>query len=284
MSTGLPAQNLHELIEDRVGDQSIEVSVTLTGPRGTCVTIDERRPHYAASTMKLPVLLAAYRERDAGRLDLDAPVPVHQDFVSRLGSTFTVDQEEDSDEQTWARLGEEVALAWLCRRMIVRSSNLATNLVCEQVGFPTVAEAIEACGISPDATAGGLKVQRMIGDFEAQGGGWSNLITTAGLSAMLVALSAGVGAAASTTVEVLDILAANEMDRDVRAGLPEGTWVAHKNGWVSDAVHDVALVRPADAPEFVLAVATSGVWAEEEEGHQLIRSIAAEVWAHRHEL
>ena len=284
MNKGLLAEQVHQLIEDRVGDQSIEVSVTLTGPRGTCLAIDERRPHYAASTMKLPVLLAAYRERDAGRLGLDALVPVHEDFLSRRGSSFTVDQEEDSDEQPWARLGEEVALTWLCRRMIVRSSNLATDLVCEQVGFPAVAEAIEACGISSDVTAGGLQVQRMIGDFEALSGGWSNLITTAGLAAMMVSLSAGVGAATSTTAEVLDILAANEMDRDVRAGLPEGTWVAHKNGWVSDAVHDVALVRPADAPEFALAVGTSGVWAEEEDGHGLIRSIAAEVWAHRHEL
>lgn len=284
MNTGLHAPEVRQLIEDQVGDRAIAVSVTLTGRHGTAMAIDELRPHYAASTMKLPVLLAAYRERDAGRLDLEAIVPVHQDFVSRLGSRFTVDEQEDSDEQAWARLGEQVSLEWLCRRMIVRSSNLATDLVCEQVGFSAVAEAIEACGISPDVAAGGLQVQRMIGDFEAQGDGWSNLITTAGLSAMLTALSSGVGAEASTTAELLDILAANEMDRDVRAGLPDGTWVAHKNGWVSDAVHDVALVRPADAPEFALAVATSGVWAEEEDGHALIRSIAGAVWARRHEL
>ncbi len=275
---------IEQLIATSVGAQSIEVSVSLIGRSGPVLARDERRPHYAASTMKLPVLLGAYRERDAGRLDLQERVEVHADFASRVGSPFTVDREEDSDDEVWDRLGETVSLGWLCRRMIVRSSNLATDLVCERLGWPAVDEAVAACGVGPSAAEGGLEVRRMIGDFAAQAGGWSNLISTAGLATMLTALSAGAGAAPATTVEVLDVLAANEMGRDVRAGLPPGVWVAHKNGWVSDAVHDAALVRPADAPEFVLCVATSGVWATEDDGHALIAAIAALVWEHRHSL
>ncbi len=264
-------------IADAVAGRPIEVSVSLVGRLGTALAIDERRPHYAASTMKLAVLLAAYRERDAGRLDLAAPVNVHNDFVSRIGGRFGVEEGEDSDDEPWAKVGRTATLEWLCRRMIVRSSNLATNLVVEQVGFGPIEEAVRGSG------ATGIKVQRMIGDFDAQQHGHSNLVTTAGLTTMLRSVSEATCAAPRTSGELLDILAANEMDRDIRSGLPAGCWVAHKNGWVSDAVHDAALVRPDDAAEFALAVASSGPWEGEDEGHPLIQQIARAAWQHRHD-
>jgi beta-lactamase class A len=68
---------------------------------------------------------------------------------------------------------------------------------------------------------------------------------------------------------------------DVRAGLPAGTWVAHKNGWVSDVVLDAALVRPGGAEqsdgEFAISVAVSGKLPNDH-SHDLIRSIAGTVW------
>ncbi len=42
----------------------------------------EHAPHYAASTMKVAVLAALYRAAEAGALDPDTPVPVHNDFPS----------------------------------------------------------------------------------------------------------------------------------------------------------------------------------------------------------
>jgi beta-lactamase class A len=40
--------------------------------------------HYAASTIKLAVLVALYRAHEAGRLDLDDEVPVRNSFRSAL--------------------------------------------------------------------------------------------------------------------------------------------------------------------------------------------------------
>jgi beta-lactamase class A len=275
------ADALDRIVSDwiaaRTRDPVTDVRVSYQVAEGTAVLAarEADRPHYAASTMKLPLVLAAYRLRDRRTLDLDSTVKIHNSFSSLAGGRFGLDQAEDSDPEVWAAMDREVPLRWLCRRAIIRSSNLATNLVFEQVGPEEIAATLAAC------QAAGVQVVRAIGDFAAQREGISNLVTAEGLNAILLALSAGTAADPQTCREVLDILADNEVATDVRAGLPAGTWVAHKNGWVSDVVLDAALVRPAGAKrsdgEFAISVAVSGKLPNDH-SHDLIRSIAGTVW------
>ena len=252
------------------------VSVSLARVRdgATLFAANPDTLHYAASSLKLPLVTAAYRQAERGVLDLQAPIRVHYQFGSRVGGTFSVEEVDDSDPEVWAQLGHEVTLEWLCRRTIVRSSNLATNLVIEAGGFDAVSEVLQ------DAGADGVTVVRKIGDYVADDQEFRNRITSAGLTTMLLALARHTVASAPVCEAVLEVLAANEIDTDVRGGLPANTYVAHKNGWVTGIVHDTALVRPDDAEAFVLTVATTTDW-EEERAHGFIRRIAGLVWDER---
>lgn len=231
--------------------------------------------HYAASTMKVPLVLAAFRSAERGELDLDAEHAVHNEFTSAVGGTFGIDEDDDSDPEVWAAIGHKVSLRWLCRRSIIRSSNLATNLVLEAVGIPAVAEALEHTG-----TEDQLQVIRGIGDFAAQRAGGSNLITTAGLAKLLRSLHLGTAATPTSCEAIVEILACNEIDTDLRAGLPAGTWVAHKNGWVTGIVHDAGLIKPADTTPFILAVATTTEWGNDR-AHRFIADATRIAWSHR---
>lgn len=267
------------MITDGIAENpDLSASFQLATADGVVADLDPSRAHYAASTMKLPLLLAAYRLRDDGILDLDSRVTVHNNFSSQVGGTYGIDRDDDSDDLVWQYLGQPVSLRWLCRRSIIRSSNLATNHVLEAVGLDAVNEAIAAGG------AQGLQVIRGIGDFAARRDGRTNLVTVDGLNTMLSAIADGAAAEPDTCDEVLAVLADNEMGTDIRGGLPDQTWVAHKNGWVSDAVLDAALIRPSGADdragEFTLSMAISGTW-EEDKAHGLIRQVAAAVWRHR---
>lgn len=230
--------------------------------------------HYAASTIKLALLVAAYRRADSGSLNLDSTVKVHPEFASVSGRPFVMDRGYDNDDEPWARLGGTASLRWLGRRMIVRSSNLATNLLLEQVGLPAVAAALDACGAHSSA------MRRPICDEAAAGAGTSNVVTAADLAAVLGALAGGRAASAAACAEMLGVLAAQEYVAGIPAGLPQGTWVGSKAGWVDEVLHDAALVRPADAPPYVLVVCTSGVAGAAD----LIPAIAAATWADRHSL
>lgn len=230
--------------------------------------------HDAASTMKLAVLVAAYRGADRGHVDLSASVRVHDDFASRAtaGGGYQLDRQEDADQETWSRMGERLALGRLLERMVTRSGNLAANLVLEYVGFDAVADSWRACGAT-DSVVG-----RMLGDYAAREEGIQNLVTAADLAAVLGAVTTERAASPEACAAMRRLLAANEHNPDIPAGLPEGTPVAHKNGWIDGIRHDAAIVG-ADDP-YLLVVCTS-TDLDDAAACDLVAEIAAASWRDR---
>jgi len=239
------------------------------------VVHDEHREHYAASMMKLSLVIAAYRLADAGRLDLDQSVAVHDEFVSATGTaTFSMDRAEDGDPEPWRRVGSEVALRWLCHRAIVRSSNLATNLVLEHVGVEAVTETLAHVGATTSVVSRGIE------DAPARAAGLDNVVTAADLGFTLQALASQEAASTAACVEILDVLAAQQVNDAIPAGLPPGTRVAHKTGEVDGVSHDAGIVYPPDAPPYVLAICTTSPLPEAARVH-LINEAARASWDDR---
>ncbi|MBQ1011608.1 serine hydrolase, partial [Micromonospora sp. M51] len=246
--------------------------------------------HYAASTMKVAVLAALHRAAEAGTLDLDAPVPVVNDFDSAQPGAprFACAQPYDNDDAVWDRIGATASLRWLADRMIVRSSNLATNLVLGHVGLPAAAEVWALAGARTSVTG------RVIEDFAARVAGITNTVTAADLAALLGALAIGATtpgplASPAACATMLDVLLAQEHREDLAAGLPEGTRIAHKNGWVRGVRHGAGVVLPDDAPPYVITVCTTTDLADgddqvEDDACLLLAHISAQVWAARHHL
>ncbi|MFC4020165.1 serine hydrolase [Micromonospora sp. GCM10011542] len=249
--------------------------------------------HYAASTMKVAVLAALHRAAEAGTLDLDTPVPVVNDFDSAKPGAprFACAQHYDNDDAVWDRVGGTAPLRWLADRMITRSSNLATNLVIGHVGLPAVAEAWTLAGARHSVTGRGIE------DFAAREAGITNLVTAADLAAMLGALATGAStpgrlASPAGCAAMLDVLLAQEHREDLAAGLPEGTRIAHKNGWVRGVRHGAGVVFPDDAPPYLIVVCTTTDLADggpsgeeiEDDACRLIANVSAQVWAARHDL
>ncbi|MFF5179841.1 serine hydrolase [Micromonospora sp. NPDC000316] len=249
--------------------------------------------HYAASTMKVAVLVALHRAAEAGTLELDGDVPVVNEFDSAQPGAprFSCAPHYDNDDAVWERVGGSAPLRWLAERMIVRSSNLATNLLIGQVGLPAVAEVWALAGARHSVTGRGIE------DFAARDAGITNAVTAADLAALLGALATGAAtpgrlASPAGCADMLDVLLAQEHREDLAAGLPEGTRIAHKNGWVRGVRHGAGVVLPDDAPPYVIAVCTTtdladgGTGGEEVEDDAclLIAHISAQVWAARHRL
>ncbi len=238
-------------------------------------THDPDAEHYAASTMKLALVVAAYRQADLGQLDLDRPVTVHNDFHSAASPAhYGIERTDDSDPEPWRRIGTDVALRWLCHRALVRSSNLATNLVLEQVGVEAVGDALAAVG------ATGSVVSRGIEDSRAREAGHDNLVTAADLAVTLQALSSEQAASSASCREILAVLAAQQINDAIPAQLPVGTRVAHKSGWVNGISHDAGIVYPNREDPFVFVMCTTSD-LDEQAGCSLIAAGAAAAYADR---
>ena len=247
--------------------------------------------HYAASTMKTAVLVALHRAAEAGRLDLDAPVPVVAEFASAQPGAprFACDPRDDNDPEVWGRLGGSASLRRLAHRMIVRSSNLATCLVMSHVGLPAVAEVWALAGARHSVTT------RAVGDLAARDGGLTNLVTAADLAALHAAIVQGAEqpgplASPAACAQMRDVLLAQEIRDDLPAGLPAGTRIAHKNGWVHGIRHGAGVVLPDDAPPYAIAVCTTAATADggpaydDATARRLIATVSATAWAARHRL
>ena len=117
--------------------------------------------HYfhAASTMKLAVLLGVFRQVDRGELQLDAPVHVRNRFTSIVNQEpFMLDLGRDADPDVYGHLGKTLTVRELAYWMITKSSNLATNLLVDVVGIPTIQLALDELEID------GVRVLRGVED------------------------------------------------------------------------------------------------------------------------
>lgn len=244
-------------------------------PDGTAwLSRDADRTHPAASTMKLPVLVALHAQAAAGQLDLDASVPVSASTPSAVpGAQVTVTQDYDNDDQPWERLGEMASLRWLSERAIVRSSNLATNQLLQHVGLPAVARVLASAGATHSHVRRGIQDVASLRAAPQAG----NDVTAADLAALLRSLATGRLLPPGATEEVLHLLSQVEDNDAIPAGLPAGTWCAHKPGWIEGACHDAALVRPTGEQAFVLVILTRADLPEEA-GFQLVADLTRACW------
>jgi beta-lactamase class A len=222
----------------------------------------EHAPHYAASTMKIAALAAAHQH------DLDLPVTVTNRFTSVVPGAPDFGVEPDDDPAVWARLGGTAPLGWLAERMIVRSSNLATNLVLGQVGIPAADAVWRSVG------ARHSRIGRGIDDGAARAARITNEVTAYDLGRLLDAIALRQLPGAE---RMLATLSATEHRDDLAAGLPAGTHLAHKSGWVTGVRHGAGIVYPAHRPPYTLVVCGS-TGLPDPAARALLARIAAASW------
>ena len=231
---------------------------------------------HAASTMKVPVMIQLFRDADAGLLRLDDSIPVRDSFPSLVdGSPFSVGKEDDSDSTLYARVGGRASLRELLELMITRSSNLATDLLIERVGATRAQASARSLG------AWSIQVLRGVEDDKAYHAGLNNTTTARDLGALLGAIAARRAASGASCDSMLAILARQEFNEGIPAGLPPGTRVAHKTGWIGEVVyHDAAIVYPSRGPPYVLVVLTGGI-KEDSVAHNLVADLSRLAYAAR---
>jgi beta-lactamase class A len=238
------------------------------------LAIGAENSFHAASTMKIPVMIQVFRDAEAGRLALGQPIVVRNQFASIVdGSLYTLDPKDDSDSGMYDLVGHSVTVRDLMRRMIQRSSNLATNTVIGLVGAARADSTAHALGASH------IHVLRGVEDGKAFERGLNNTTTARDLGALLMAIQQDRAATPAGCAAMREVLLGQEFNTEIPAGLPAGTKVAHKTGQITGVLHDAAIVYPANARPYVLVVLTSGI-PDERVARAMIADISRMVYGH----
>lgn len=228
--------------------------------------------YHAASTMKVPVLMALYQEFRAGRLRPDQRVPLANRFASIVdGSPYALDATEDSDSLVYTWVGTSVPVRDLAVRMITHSSNLATNALIQLLDPVRITQQVRGWG------GARMVVRRGVEDDLAYRKGLNNTATANDLVALFSALAQGRVADSASTADMLGILEAQHFNDEIPAGLPPGTRVAHKTGWITATQHDAGLVFPPGRRPYAIAILTRGI-ADTKDGNALMADCSRIVW------
>ena len=227
-------------------------------------------PLHPASTIKVHVMLEVFRQAHEGLLALDDQVSIINSFTSIAdGSKYSLDVNDDAEQTLYPRLGETETISQLTRLMIVRSSNLATNVLLEAVGTKNVNAFIQDLGIQ------GVTVRRGIEDNAAFRLGLNNSATARGLTQTMKLIAEKKAISEEASEQMIQILLGQEFNESIPALLPGTVQVAHKTGWTGDVYHDTAILYPKGRKPYLLSLMTRGFTEQQErEAHQCMANLS----------
>lgn len=236
---------------------------------GDTLSIDGLERFHAASTMKLPVMIQLFRDRDAGQISLSDSLMVHDTFPSIVdGSPFTVDKSDDSDSTLYGLVGQRVSVRHLLELMETVSSNLATDVLIERIGAERANRTAHELG------ADSILVLRGVEDDKAYHAGKNNTTTARDLGVLLAAVASHRAASAAACDSMLAILSRQHFTEGIPSGLPPGAKVFHKTGWIGGVVyHDAAIVTLPNGRHYVLVVLTGGI-KKDEDAYRLVADLS----------
>jgi beta-lactamase class A len=229
-------------------------------------------PFHPASTFKLGVMMEVFHQAALGEFSLNDLLPVKNAFCSIADqSTFALSPEDDSETDLYRQIGEWLSLRELTRRMIVTSSNLATNLLIEKVGAERTTCFMQELG------ADGLVIRRGPEDNKAYALGMNNSATARSLMQVLVRLEKHSVVSPAASDEMIALLQQQHFNEGIPAKLPVGISVAHKTGWNDKLYHDAAIIYPPGRAPYVEVIMTSGL-SETSEAPALVAALSAEIY------
>lgn len=256
----------------RIEKSGAEVGIafrTLDGKEEWYSRADES--FHAASTMKVPVLIELFHQAREGKLTLEDPLVIKNEFRSIVdGSTYKLDAADDSEAELYKAEGQTRTLGQLTELMITVSSNFATNLLIEKLGVENIRGMVHSLG------ADGMKVLRGVEDGKAFQKGLNNTTTARALAVLLTAIADGKAVDADSSKRMIAILERQKFNDAIPAGLPQGTVVAHKTGDITGVHHDAAIVY-AKRP-FVLVMLVRGI-TDEKKAYALMADITRDLYA-----
>jgi beta-lactamase class A len=237
---------------------------------GEEILISPDEAFHPASTFKVHVMMEVLRQADQGLFTLEDCLPITNSFTSIAnGSEFSLLESDDAEQMLYQRMGESESIAKLTRLMIVRSSNLATNILLEKIGAKNVNDFIRALGIQ------GVTVIRGIDDHAAFQLGMNNSASARGLTQTMRLIAEKKVVSPQASEMMIEIMLGQEFNESIPALLPKSVRVAHKTGWTGDVYHDTGVVYPEARMPYALSIMTRG-FAEDQadEAHARMAQIS----------
>lgn len=239
---------------------------------GKKILINPHQSFHAASTMKTPVMIEVFTQAAAGKFSLTDSIIVKNKFKSIVDeSIYSLDSINDSEHALYKQIGQKKAIKDLVYKMIIVSSNFATNLIIDLVGAENVTRTMRKM------KANEIQIRRGVEDAKAFEKGLNNTTTAYDLMTIFSQMASGKIVSQNACDQMIAILLDQKFNSAIPALLPKNVKVAHKTGSISKVQHDSGIVFLPDGRKYVLVILTSD-WTNEGENLKFMAGISKMVY------
>ena len=236
---------IQEMLNAEKGDFALAF-LPLFNPQDS-ILINATEEFHAASTMKTPVMFEVFKQVEAGKLDLSDSILIKNNFYSIVDSSEFVIK-DDSENELYQVIGDSLPLYDVMYKMIIKSSNLGTNLIIEKVGAKNVTQTMRDLG------APYIQVLRGVEDLKAFEKGMSNTTTAYDMMVLYEKIANSEVLSKESNEKMIEILLDQYYNEMIPAKLPTDVKVAHKTGSITGVRHDAGIVMLPDGKKYVLVL------------------------------
>ncbi len=206
----------------------------------------------AASTIKLPLLIAFFQEVDQGKVQLDQPIVMRKELIAT-----------EAGEMQYQPVGSKFSAIKTVTEMITVSDNTASNMTIDLLGgMDSLNQRFKSWGLT------GTMIRNPLPDIAG-----TNTTSARDMAQMLSQLSDGKLVSSKSRDRIFDILRRVHYNTLLPKGLGEGATIAHKTGTIGTMLADVGLIDTATGQRYVAAVLVKRP-KDDERADELIQQIS----------
>ncbi|MCL6751334.1 class A beta-lactamase-related serine hydrolase [Nostoc sp. CCCryo 231-06] len=200
---------------------------------GNYVDVNASTSFPAASTIKVPILIAFFQDVDAGKIRLDEMLTMQQDMLA--GGSGTLQRQP---------AGTQYAALEVATKMITVSDNTATNMLIARLGgIDALNQRFRTWGLTTTT------IRNQLPDLQG-----TNTTTPRELGNLMAIVSQGNLVSMTSRDFMLDILRRTQRDTLLPSGLGTGARVYHKTGDIGTMLADAGLIIVPTGKRYIASV------------------------------
>ncbi len=229
---------------------------------GAYVDLNAGATFSAASTIKIPILIAFFQEVDAGNIRLDETMTMKQEFIAG-----------GSGDMQYKPVGTKYTALEVANKMMTISDNTATNMLIDRLGgISSLNQRFQSWGLAT------TQIRNILPDLEG-----TNSTTPKELGQLLTMLNKGNLVSMISRNRILEIMRQTVRDTLLPVGVGQDSKIAHKTGDIRSMIGDAGLVDMSNGQQYAIAVMIQRP-DNDPRAERLIGSISRTVYQHMSQL
>jgi beta-lactamase class A len=200
---------------------------------GNYLDINGDRAFPAASTIKLPILIAFFQDLDAGKVSLNETLVMRRDLITG-----------GSGEMQDRPVGTKFSARETVTKMITISDNTATNMIIDRLGgIAKLNQRFRSWGLQDTV------MRNLLGDFKG-----TNITSSKDMVRLMALVANNKLLSSSSQKQALEILRNTRTRTLLPAGLGAGAGIAHKTGDIGFLIGDAGLIEMPSGKRYLAGI------------------------------